>query len=134
MSSVCFSHIPQEHGDEELTTRYAVKLLVFWALLNLLLLPNVYGDFNFHHEWKIITTNFPLSRWYKDRAYQLDYPPLFAYLEWLQGSLLAVFFPDDLKPDSLHRESVGFRVAMGVLNVIVNSSFWFALLRTVRKL
>ena len=124
----------KRHGDEPLSTRHAVRLLGFWAIVELVLFPNLQEDFNYYHRWKVITHNFPLSEWYEIRAYNIDYAPLFAYLEWLEGSLLALFFPDDLKLSSMHRESNGFRVAMGVMNVVVHSSYWFALLKLFRTL
>ena len=124
----------QRHGSEPLTTRHAMKLLIFWVILEFLLMPNIYLDFFYHHQWKIVTHNFPMSSCYDERPYKLDYPPLFAFLEYLESSLLAIFFPEDMKPTSLNRESDGFRVAMGMLNMLVNSSYWFALLKLFKTL
>ena len=70
----------KQHGEKSLTTRHAVKLLGFWVILEVILMPNIHHDFFYHHRWKIITHINSLSEWYDARPYQLDYPPLFAYL------------------------------------------------------
>ncbi|EME29696.1 dolichyl pyrophosphate Glc1Man9GlcNAc2 alpha-1,3-glucosyltransferase isoform 1 [Galdieria sulphuraria] len=68
-----------------------------WLLLSLsiqcLLIPSYKStDMDVHRYWKALTYSYPIQKWYSDTTSQwtLDYPPLFACLEWFLAQLVAI--------------------------------------------
>lgn len=75
---------------------------LFAALLKLLLIPSRPStDIDVHAHWKAVTYLLPLSEWYTDTSskWTLDYPPLFAYFEWLLSQIASVVRPSILVLD-----------------------------------
>ena len=50
-------------------------------------------DFEVNRNWKAITNSLPINEWYfySKNKWTLDYPPLFAYMEYLLGKISTSF-------------------------------------------
>ena len=66
-------------------------IILLLSCLIKLLLANTYPstDYDVHKNWKDITNSTSIRNWYYDNRsiWTLDYPPLFAYMEYILGNI-----------------------------------------------
>eukprot|EP00013_Stygamoeba_regulata_P016748 CAMPEP_0177688270 /NCGR_PEP_ID=MMETSP0447-20121125/34569_1 /TAXON_ID=0 /ORGANISM="Stygamoeba regulata, Strain BSH-02190019" /LENGTH=582 /DNA_ID=CAMNT_0019198561 /DNA_START=57 /DNA_END=1803 /DNA_ORIENTATION=+ len=91
-------------------------LLVPVVLLKVCLTPGYFStDFHVHRTWLYITDSLPLEQWYRWNLteFTLDYPPFFAFFEWLLASCVRPFASELLLepyPSLSHGKQASFDV------------------------
>ena len=98
--------------------------IVCFSLLCKLLLFHGYKstDFDVHQNWLAITWNHPIQDWYFESTSQwtLDYPPLFAYFEWVLAQVAS-----QIDPSILHVRDPCFNLLLGSWKLHASTLDWF---------
>ncbi|KAJ2358885.1 glycosyl transferase [Coemansia erecta] len=113
-----------------------LSLLVVGTSIKLLLWPAYHStDFEVHRNWLAITASLPPSQWYyEDRSeWTLDYPPLFAWFEWMMSHLARMWDPRIVDIDNLGYAADSC-VMFQRLTVIVSELVLFMALRRVVRI
>jgi len=87
-----------------------IDIIIFFIIIiiKIFLFPTSQStDFEVHRNWKAITNSLPISKWYfySKNKWTLDYPPLFAYMEYILGKLSKFFDPNITDLDSINYDS-----------------------------
>ena len=72
-------------------------IFIVIIILKIFLFPTSQStDFEVHRNWKAITNSLSISEWYfySDNKWTLDYPPLFAYMEYILGKISKIIDPN----------------------------------------
>ena len=111
-----------------------VDLAWFWiaaACVKILLSPSYRStDFEVHRHWLALTSSLPISQWYIDASspWTLDYPPFFAYFEFLLSIPASILDPAivDIKNLSYEASSVilfqRFSVIFSDLSILLGAA------------
>lgn len=111
-----------------------VVLLVLGLWLLLMAAP-FSTDFAVHKNWLAITSSLPLEQWYFEARFSpwtLDYPPLFAYFEWIRASIAQHVDPGMLvlsDPDYASQRTILFqRLSSAVGSILLGLIVYRSLL------
>ena len=122
--------------------RDAVQVFVHSVVFKLLTInTKLYfsTDFEVHRNWMAITYSVPFSEWYKEarNVWTLDYPPFFAYFEYLLAHIAALVDPGMVDVNNTNYASwntIAFqRLSVSVISdLVLAAGVWMALPQTQR--
>ncbi len=92
-------------------------------------------DYDVHSNWKQITYSLPMKDWYFEATsvWTLDYPPFFAYFEYLLAQVQSFFVPGSMAIAANPTES-SYLLTMRVSVILTDLLYYYACLRMTRAL
>ena len=85
---------------------YIKRILLLGVCLKVLLISSNHStDFDVHHNWLAITYSTPISNWYfaeKHSIWTLDYPPFFAYFQYILSQIAVWVDNSMVQLDKVH--------------------------------
>lgn len=128
--------IETENGLESSNDTQKTKLLNLWIMslfIKVLLFVGYHStDFDVHRNWLAITNKLPILEWYTESTSQwtLDYPPFFAYFEWVLSQFVPKAVAADGCLDIVEKGMYGFpTVVFQRFTVIVSEIVLFVALQ-----
>ena len=114
-----------------------VDIIIFCIIiiLKIFLFPTSQStDFEVHRNWKAITNSLPISEWYfySDNKWTLDYPPLFAYMEYILGKISKFFDTNITNIERINYDSISCKIFMRT-TVLIGDFFLFFSLKYLCK-
>eukprot|EP01017_Pseudomicrothorax_dubius_P012668 TRINITY_DN15336_c0_g1_i1.p1 TRINITY_DN15336_c0_g1~~TRINITY_DN15336_c0_g1_i1.p1 ORF type:complete len:113 (+),score=5.31 TRINITY_DN15336_c0_g1_i1:3-341(+) len=108
------------------------ELFVLAVGLKLLLVYSYFStDFEVHRNWMAITNTLPIRKWYFDTTseWTLDYPPLFAYFEWILSFFAKRFDSKIVELNNLDYAAISCIIFQRATIILTDLVFLYAITR-----